>query len=458
VTRLEAAGEFVAALPAGAFPPRAIELATLALVDFIGVALAGADEPVTGQAACLVAGTGQGACSLIGRRGAAGPLDAAFVNAVAGHALDFDDSNMALGGHPSVTMLPALLALAERDALGGRAVLEAYVVGFEVMIAMARAVNFAHYEKGWHPTATLGVFGTAAAGARLLGLDANQATAALGLAASMASGVKANFGTSAKPLQVGEASRRGVLCALLAAAGATASREALEGRQGFFNVYNGAGHYRAEALDGLGRDFEILRSGIEFKKYPCCGSTHAPIDAALALRRKLAVPNAAIAAVRVGLNARRRPHVDRPRLNEALSAKFSVQYAVAAALTDGAVLLRHFTDEAIGREDLRALMDRVDLYDLEDGDALSQGCAVAVTTEAGDEVEVCLADAQDRGADSYPGYMRRKFADCVHGGFSAEEAEALVDELLAFGGCSAVSSVMSRLAKELGATNSGLTS
>lgn len=448
MTALAHLARFVATSRSDEVPAEARDLAKLALVDFIGCAVAGAREPVSRMVAgqCGQA-QGAGSATLIGhgqshaRR--ARPMEAAWANGTTGHALDFDDSNMVLGGHPSVVLFPAVLALGQARRCAGRDVLDAYVVGFEVLLAFARAVNFEHYEKGWHPTATLGVFGATAASARLLGLDARQCADAIGLAASMASGVKANFGSMAKPLQVGEASRRGVMCALLAAEGCTASPGALDARQGFFMLYNGSGAYRADALLQAGDGLELLRSGIKFKKYACCGSTHAPIDAALAIGQRHGVAAADIASVQVAMNARRRPHVDRPIVDGELAAKFSVQFTVACALADGHVGLGHFNDEAIRRADLQDLLKRVELGTLEGGDdALAQGCEVAVTTKSGERFAVRLDDAQGRESDAYRGYMNQKFNDCARHQWDPAQADRVLQALTTFESCASVDAVL----------------
>ena len=437
---------FTANLRPGSLPDEAVALAKLALVDYVGCALAGTREPVARLAAIQCADAPGGAV-VVGQRFRTRAQDAAFANATIGHALDLDDSNMVLGGHPSVTLWPAVLAVAQTRHCTGAQALEAYVVGFEVLLAMSRTVNFGHYERGWHPTATLGTFGVAAAIARLLRLDSRQCAVAIGLAASMASGVKANFGTMAKPLQVGEASRRGVLCALLAADGCTASEGALDAKQGFLAVYHEAGQCRTEELSRIGDGLEILRSGISFKKYACCGSTHAPIDAALALKSQYGFGVDDIASVRVALNARRRPHVDRPVVADELAAKFSVQYTVSAALADGQVSMRHFSPEAIARSDLQRLISRVEMANLEGGaNALAQGCELTVTTTAGQTHSMRMADAEGRSSAAYPSYMHQKFNDCVRGIFSDSDSVALMDSLLAFDACSDVDRVLARLA------------
>ena len=161
------------------------------------------------------------------------------------------------------------------------------MAGWETETRIARGINFHHYEKGWHPTATIGVFGATAACCHLLGLAPEVTAKALGLAASFASGVKANFGTMTKPLHVGHSSRNGMLAALLAADGFTANAGALEHRQGFLHVFNGEGNFDVEPiLREWGQPWDIVRPGVAIKQYPCCGSTHPAVDAILSLVRE----------------------------------------------------------------------------------------------------------------------------------------------------------------------------
>ena len=228
-----------------------------------------------------------GPCLIFGTEQRVAALDAALINGTASHALDFDDCSDTLGGHPSAPILPALFALAETRTVDGRAFIAAYVAGWETETRIARGVNFHHYEKGWHPTATLGVFGSTAACCHLLGLTPEATATALGLAASFASGVKANFGTMTKPLHVGHCSRNGMLAALLAADGFTANAGALEHRQGFLHVFNGEGNFDADAiLRDWGQPWDIVQPGVAIKQYPCCGSTHPAVDAMLSLVRE----------------------------------------------------------------------------------------------------------------------------------------------------------------------------
>lgn len=446
MTHLNALARFVAQTARERIPSAALTRAKHALIDVLGVTIAGSVEPVSRIVAQHVAAMSRGGATVIAGGARVAAADAALANATAGHALDFDDSNFVLGGHPSVTLMPALLALAEERPSTGHDVLEAYVIGFEIATRLAHAVHFEHYEKGWHPTATLGVFGVAAAAARLLRLSEGQVLHALALAASMASGVKANFGSMAKPLQVGHASQKGVLCAQLAAAGLTANPAALEGRQGFLEVYNGEGSYRAEAVSSFGEELEIMRSGLKFKKYPSCGSTHAPIDAALDLLRDRPLEAAAIDRVTIAMNQRRITHVNRPKVSSGLEGKFSIQYTLAAALTDGAISLRHFNDENVARPELQQLAARVDPVGVRGLESLSQRCELTVELKDGSTRSVAREDAEGRDADEFVRYLEPKFIDCVEQAHPREHAHALFRDLGAFETLADIKPLMRKLA------------
>src|SRR4051794_18305592 len=232
--------------------PAALDWTAAAFVDTVGVTLAGiVDEGPRTLLRVPGVAAAPGPALILGTRRRTSVLDAALVNGTAAHALDYDDVAAALGGHPSAMLVPALLPLGEMLGSSGHDLVLAYVVGFETMCRIGRSVHHHHYEKGWHPTATLGIFGTVAAAARLLRLPVPQTAVALGLAASFAGGIKANFGTMTKPLHVGHAVRNGVFAALLAQQGFTANHAALEHRQGFLEVFNGPGTYNAgRMLDG----------------------------------------------------------------------------------------------------------------------------------------------------------------------------------------------------------------
>jgi len=341
-------------------PPEAIHGAKVGILDTVGVTLAGSREETTRivEGVTLRGATGPSLVFGGGRR--ASPLDAALVNGTAAHALDFDDCNNTLGGHPSAPILPGLIALAEDIGASGRDIIAAYVAGFETECKLSLGLNFYQYTHGWHPTATLGVFGGAAACARLLRLSDEKAATALAIAASLAAGIKSNFGTMTKPLHVGHCTRSGLFAALIARDGFTASASAFEHKQGYFNVFNGEGNYdAAKILPAWGKPFDIVRPGIAIKQYPCCGSTHSALDAMLKLAREHKPAADDIERVDVWTHPRRLEHTNRPEPKSDLDAKFSVQYCMARALLDRRIAIEHFEAKAHEEPAVRKLLPRV---------------------------------------------------------------------------------------------------
>ncbi len=355
-----ALGERVATFTFEDLPAAAIDWAKVGILDTVGVTLAGAREPAA-TLLTQVLGPGAGDAVVFGSTQRASALDAALINGTASHALDFDDCNNTFGGHPSVPILPALFALADERGATGPDFITAYVAGFEVETKIAMSVHFHHYMKGWHPTATLGVFGAAAATSRLLGLDATKTATAIAIAASMSSGIKANFGTMTKPMHVGHCARDGLLAARLAQAGFTANGDdVFEHEQGFFEVYNGAGNYdAARGIDAWAAPLDIIRPGLAIKQYPCCGSTHPAIDAAIEIAQSHAFECDDIERVDVWIHPRRLQHTNRPLPQSDLDAKFSVQYVVARALLDQRVTLQHFEQRRFQETDVAALTRKV---------------------------------------------------------------------------------------------------
>lgn len=415
-------------------PEEARATARQAIKDTIGVTLAGAAEDCTTAVAAALDGNGVGPATVFAS-GRASVLDAALINGTAAHALDFDDCSNTMGGHPSAPIVPALWALAEREGAGGEAFLAAYVAGFEVETKLGRAVNFHHYEKGWHPTSTLGTFGAAAASAHLLGLSQERFCTALALAASMASGIKANFGTMAKPFHVGHAARNGLFAALLAERGMSASRGALEEAQGFFEVYNGAGTYDpAKALADFASPLDLIEPGVAFKRHPCCASTHPAIDALLQIMTEHGLEAGDIAAIRSWTHPRRLRHTNRPAPKTGLDAKFSVQYVLARAARDGAVRLDHFDDAAIRDAKTSRLMARIEAAPHPEArmDTTEHFFAdVRVTTHDGRSfsAHVDRPLGRDRAHPLPPGSLDAKFRDCAAMALEPEHIEELAEQL-----------------------------
>lgn len=408
----------------GDIPGTVQEVAKRAIVDYVGVTLAGETSPISELLDRYVEQTpGAEEAALIGRSGKASAETAAFVNGAQGHALDFDDCNDSLGGHPTIVVLPPALAVAERLGVGGAELLEAYILGVEVTTKIGRAVNYTHYKHGWHPTATLGVFGSAVAAGKLMRFDAEQMATALSIAASTAAGLKANFGTTTKPIQAGRAAQNGVFAAKLAALGATANPGAFEHMHGFGPVFNGDGFFDADAARALGEPWDMLDPGLTFKQYPCCASTHAAIDAALDLRREVADP-ADIVAVHVRPHPNRLPHTDRQKVRTGFEGKFSVQYVTAVALLRGHVGIGHFEQDTVDDPEVQRLTSIVDAQPLPEERWGDDQFAAEVTVELADGTELAGRVERPRGNGAgvplTDAEIARKFSDCCQASGRAE--------------------------------------
>jgi 2-methylcitrate dehydratase PrpD len=398
-------------------PEEAIAQAKRALLDTLGVTLAGSRE----ESARIVAGWardggGREEATLLGQRVRVPAAEAALANGTAAHALDYDDVNLPMRGHPSAPLLPAALATAETPGRSGRDLLAAFVLGFEVEARLGRAIGEAHYALGWHATSTLGTLGAAAASAQLLGLDAGRSQMALGIAASLASGLQQNFGTMTKPLHAGWAARNGVVAAELAGRGFTADPRALEGESGLLRAMSGGAEVDFEPLAALGDPFEITSSGIGVKLYPCCYAVHRSLDAALDLRAQQRIDPGAIARVRVEVSRGALLPLREEPPATGLEGKFSLGYCLAAALADGRVGLATFTDEAVRRPAARELMAKVEAREGAEPGAFPIGGYAEVGIVLRDGSEHSLRVDTPRGDPSRPlswDELAGKFRDCA---------------------------------------------
>jgi len=353
-------GEWVARCSIDGMTPAVTAAARAAILDTIGVILAGAREPVTEMVAEAVAEDGaHPAAAQLGAALWTSAEGAALVNGVSGHALDYDDVSISVRGHPSVVVLPAALAVAQGVRASGGALLEAYVAGVEVMAKLGRAMGPAHYRAGWHATSTVGTLGSAAAAGKLLGLDAGRLAHALAIAVSEASGSRQNFGTMIKPFHTGHAARCGVHAARLAQKGVTGDPTAIEGPVGFFAMFAFGEARPAGVVDQLGAPFDLVSPGFSVKKYPCCFATHRAADAVLDLAGAHGLHPDDVEAVRVTVPAGGTQPLIHDRPQTGLQGKFSMQYVVAAALLDRRLGLDSFSDAAVRRPDAQALLRRV---------------------------------------------------------------------------------------------------
>jgi 2-methylcitrate dehydratase PrpD len=349
-------GEFVVRVQP---PSEARARAAAAVLDTVGVTFAGASEPASRIVQALIASEGSRACRVLGTADWASASGAALANGTAAHALDYDDMCFVSLAHPSAPLVPALLAAGELAGSTGRALLDAYIVGFELEGRLGRLMNPRHYQRGWHCTSTIGTIGAAAAVSRLLGLDAAAAGHALAIAASEASGLKENFGTMVKPLHAGLAARNGVLAGMLAQGGMTASALALDGPQGFLRAMDAAQTAIGDAFADLGQRWEILETGITVKLYPSCAGTHPALDAILDLRRRERFGPDEVEGIEIDVDSITPTILIYERPTSGLEGKFSMPFCAAAAVVFGRVTLETFDAETLANANLTALMRRV---------------------------------------------------------------------------------------------------
>jgi 2-methylcitrate dehydratase PrpD len=419
-------------------PPEAVHWAKVGILDTVGVTLAGAREDCTRIVDGIAARGATGPSLIFGGNRRTAPLEAALVNGTASHALDFDDMNNNFGGHPSAPILPALFALADEIGASGRDFLTAYVAGFEAECKIAMGVHFYHYTKGWHPTATLGVFGAAAACAKLLKLPDDRIATALSIAASLAAGIKANFGTMVKPLHVGHCTRNGMFAALLARDGFSAGDRVFEHKQGFFNVFNGEGNYDAgKILPAWAQPFDIVKPGIAIKQYPCCGSTHSALDAILKLAREHKPVADDIERVDVWTHTRRLEHTNRPEPKSDLDAKFSVQYCMARALLDRRISIEHFEGRAYEEPAVRKLLPRVHAAPYTTAQFPAEnhfGAEVRVALRGGRALSAKVDQPFGRTSDNPlpAGLLKEKFENCAARVLPRERVAALYPAIQGF--------------------------
>ena len=414
----------------------ALAQARTAIIDTIGCALSGAHEPCV-EILSRTPGVAEapGPALIFATRRRTSALDASLINGTASHALDYDDVSGALGGHHSAPLVAPVFALGEQLKASGRRALAAYVIGVETEVRLGRAVNFYHYDKGWHPTATLGTFGAAAAASHLLRLDAPRTARALALAASFACGLKANFGTMTKPLHVGHIARNGLFAALIAERGFESNPAALEHKQGWFKVFNGEGTYSPERIfENWGDPLEIESAEMGLKQFPCCGSTHPAIAMMLALVREEKVSPEAVARIEILAHRRRLPHTDNPDPRTALAGKFSIQYVTARALADGAVRMRDFEGDAVMEERVRRLLPLIETGphpDMGDDGPQQFGAEVIVTMKDGRRLARRIDHLVGRGGDNplSSEELFAKFEDCAERALARDQIAPLFERL-----------------------------
>jgi 2-methylcitrate dehydratase PrpD len=424
-----AVADFIASVQLADFPPESLDIGKRCIIDGLGVMLAGSVQP----AACIVAELSAAADSkpeatAFGRQPfRAGAALTALINGTAGHALDWDDTQLATSAdrifglltHPTIPPLVAALAVGERQNCSGPAFLEAFLTGFEVECKIAEAIDPAHYMRGFHTSGTIGTFGAAVAAAKLLGLGKQEIPHMLAIAASSASGIRVNFGSMTKPLHVGRAAQNGVVAAELAARGFTGGHEALDPPWGFFSTFSHGQGFDADRIFGrLGNPYTIVSPGVSIKPYPCGVLGHPTMDAMrrLVLDHDVAPDTIAAIRVRAGSNILNPLRYD-IATNE-LEAKFCPAFMVSAIALRRKAGIGEFTDEFVRSPAVQAMMRKVQRI-------LDPAIEAMGWEKIRSTVEVDLtdgrtliqpADERYRGGPDLPftrGELYEKFSDCA---------------------------------------------
>jgi 2-methylcitrate dehydratase PrpD len=445
------------------WPDAAMTTARRAFMDTLGVSIPGAAETVTRAVLATVQTWGSGACTTIGSSAKLPAPWAALVNGTAAHALDFDDNFDPAKAHASAVLVPTILALAEQEGASGRACLDAYIAGLQIMGRVGQGLNPVHRNRGWHATATVGAVGAGAACARLLRLPARQAAYALSIATSMAGGFMSQFGTMTKPVHAGLAAKSGILAASLARGGIDAGLATLDGPTGMNRLMVGP-DYEAlrDALThvehgqtlrfetaSVGEPLLIVSSGLKVKRFPNCGSAHRAMDGLLALREGLGFEAADIAEIRISAPVSHLNNLMYQDPQNAVQAKFSLEFALAMIAIHGRCGLADFTDDRVMEPDIRAFYPRIVRLPVDKAEG-----------EFPTEVEVVLSEgarhlervAMPVGSLAVPLNERQvwdKFDQCAAGHLSPGDIVALHDKLSTMERLATMAPVMNLLAQQL---------
>jgi len=327
------------------------------MTDWLGTAIRGAAEPLsTSLAAVITASGGLPQATVVGRGLRTSTLYAALANGAQSHALDFDDTHLPSIVHGAAPVAPVVLALCEWRRLSGAQALAAFVAGFEVETRLGRVIGRALADRGWHVTGVLGHFGAAAAAGKLLELNPTQLAHALGIAGTQAAGLEQSFGTMSKPLHPGKAAMNGLLAAMLAREGFTGSTALLDGPSGIASTFLGIADL-SPAIEDLGKRFEILENSTKF--YAACHLTHATIDAARAIRARMAATVDMVDAIRCRVHPLVLKVAANPRPQTGLEAKFSIAYCAASALVRGVAGEAEFSETAFRDPVVTRVMTRI---------------------------------------------------------------------------------------------------
>lgn len=344
------------------FDPQVRYLAKRSIVDTMGAMLAGSCTDVVKQ--LLPVYNAPGCCTLVGLKGAVSANNAAFLNGISGHELELDDTSSSNLGHPTVAVLPSVLAAGEERAASGEEVLKAFILATEVECKIGRICAAELHRRGWHASSITGVLGAAAGTGYLYGQDRDTMRNTLGIAASMASGVRENFGTSTKSVHIGKTAGDGVLAAQMASHGITSSPSALEGHEGYLREYAGFDGvtFGDDFARTLGAPYDLCSPGFAIKLYPSCSSTHRAIDALTELIRENELKPADIAKIEIGLSQSALRELVTPYPRDGEEAKFSIGFQIALYLNGLDNMPVNYREDVIRQPEIARIIQLTSMY------------------------------------------------------------------------------------------------
>lgn len=420
--------EFVLSLRYEDLPPEAVELAKRHFLDCVGSALVEAAHPRSEILRQYFDAIGaQGDCRVLGYGRRVSVENAAFANGILAHTICFDDSGPS---HPSVTVVPGLLALGEKYGFSGKEILTAQVMGYEIFQRL-NAVTEEAWEmrkRGWHPTGFFGAVAGAAQASKLLGLDVEASQRALGIAATLGGGLSQNIGNMGMGLHAGNASRNGVTAALLSREGFTADPQPLEGRFGLMDALCGPGTYDISKLtEDLGRPLRLLDPGITIKPYPNRWAHHKVLQAVLELKSEHGIRPEDVVHVYVDLQMDKPTYRYRiPKTD--LEARYSLSYGIAAALVDGELTLEQYTDQSLHSADYAAMMERI--VDVPAEGSAQQNVAIELRDGSRLEKWVRYSKGHPLHAPLTLEEVCRKYRTCAGRILPPEQVEASMEAIL----------------------------
>jgi 2-methylcitrate dehydratase PrpD len=339
--------------------------------------------------------------------------------------------------HPSVTVLPTVLALGEKFRSTGKECLEAYLIGMEVISRVGGGINPDHYGKGWHSTGTVGTLGSASASSKLLKLDPEKTKMAIGIASSMSSGLRGNFGTMTKPFHAGHAARCGVEAATLASLGFTASKKIIESDLGYCNIFTTGNKYDLEKItSGLGSPFSIISPGVGLKPYPSCGATHAFLDAVIHLTNKFDIRAEDVDSVECGIPSLYTKMLIHSRPRTGLEGKFSLEFCIALALKERSAKVSQFTDSKAQDPMIQELIKRIKKSVIEEADRReSDNPNMTMAIRMKDGKSYTYKVQPSRGSPLNPlsnEEIINKFLDCAALNYTRNEVDEILETVMNF--------------------------